>query len=130
MVSKLMPDFRPLDGRGSVGNNPSFAGTLLIPRKFLHHSPVFSDSETSASVHGACSRITSGIWRFLVAIRRQFPNLDPKSLFPVGIELIQGAIICGNMSTASLLVLEFQAAHGTFGAVQVRGLVSVPCNRK
>ena len=34
IVSRLMSDFRPLDDRGSVGNDHSSAGTFFIPRKF------------------------------------------------------------------------------------------------
>jgi hypothetical protein len=52
-------------------------------------------------------------------VKRQLPNLDPKDLLPLGIEVIQGAIICGNSSTPNLLVAEFQRTEGTFGILKV-----------
>ena len=57
--------------------------------------------------------------KILSWIRCQLPNLDPKGIFPVGIEVNKGAIVCGNMSTPNLLVTEFQRAEGIFGVVQV-----------
>ncbi|KAF5370617.1 hypothetical protein D9758_002040 [Tetrapyrgos nigripes] len=53
-------------------------------------------------------------------IRRQLPNLDPKDLLPLGIEVVKGAIICGNSSTPNLLVAEFQRSDGTFGVIKSR----------
>lgn len=52
--------------------------------------------------------------------RQQLPNLDPKDLLPIGIEVTEGSIICGNTSTPSLLVAEFRRSSGTFGVVPVR----------
>jgi hypothetical protein len=81
---------------------------------------------SSAPALGVWSRVISGIRTVLASINRQLPNIDPKSLFPIGIEVSQGAIICGNLSTPNLLVLEFQAAHGAYGAVQVHRFVLAP----
>ncbi|KAJ6586994.1 hypothetical protein DFH09DRAFT_241649 [Mycena vulgaris] len=53
-------------------------------------------------------------------VRRQLPTLDPKDLLPLGIDVIKGAIICGNPSTPTLLVAEFQKTEGMFGIVQSR----------
>ncbi|KAJ7084454.1 hypothetical protein B0H15DRAFT_940059 [Mycena belliarum] len=53
-------------------------------------------------------------------VRQQLPTLDLKDLLPVGIEVTQGAIICGNTSTPTLLVAEFQKTDGMFGIVQSR----------
>ncbi|THU95661.1 hypothetical protein K435DRAFT_829044 [Dendrothele bispora CBS 962.96] len=53
-------------------------------------------------------------------IRRQLPNLDPKDLLPLGIEIVKGAIVCGNPSTPSLMVAEFQRSDGTFGIIRSR----------
>lgn len=52
-------------------------------------------------------------------LRRQLPNLDPKDLLPLGVEVTTGAIVLGNPSTPSLLVAEFRTATGTFGVVAV-----------
>lgn len=52
-------------------------------------------------------------------IKRQLPNLDPKDLLPLGLEVTKGAITCGNSSTPNLLVVEFQRTRGTFGIVEV-----------
>ncbi|KAJ4483345.1 hypothetical protein J3R30DRAFT_3834330, partial [Lentinula aciculospora] len=53
-------------------------------------------------------------------IRGQLPNLDPKDLLPLGIDVTKGAIISGNPSTPNLLVAEFQHAEGTFGIISSR----------
>lgn len=53
-------------------------------------------------------------------LKQQLPSLDPKDLLPIGIEATEGAIVCGNGSTPSLLVAEFKKAEGTFGIVQAR----------
>lgn len=52
--------------------------------------------------------------------KKQLPSLDPKDLLPIGLEATKGAIICGNASSPSLLVSEFERADGTFGIVQAR----------
>lgn len=62
--------------------------------------------------------------RFIVRIyfwlKRQMPSLNPKDLLPIGISATKGVIICGNGSTPSLLVAEFQKAEGSYGIVQAR----------
>jgi len=55
-------------------------------------------------------------------VGQQLPNLDPKDLLPLGIDIQTGAIILGNQSTPELLVVEFQHAFGTYGIVTVSGL--------
>jgi len=55
-------------------------------------------------------------------VGQQLPNLDPKDLLPLGIDIQTGAIILGNQSTPELLVAEFQHAFGTYGIVTVSGL--------
>ncbi|GLB37483.1 putative fermentation associated protein [Lyophyllum shimeji] len=65
-------------------------------------------------------RIPHGVWRAIAWIKRQLPNLDPKDLLPLGIEVTKGAIICGNHSTQNLLVAEFHSSEGTFGIVEPR----------
>ncbi|KAK7053326.1 Macrophage colony-stimulating factor 1 receptor [Paramarasmius palmivorus] len=60
------------------------------------------------------------IQRFAGWVRQQLPNLDPKELLPLGIEINKGAIICGNASTPSLMVADFQRATGTFGVMRSR----------
>lgn len=53
-------------------------------------------------------------------VRQQMPNLDPKDLLPISIEVTKGAITIGNSSTPNLLVAEFQRAEGTYGIVEAR----------
>ncbi|EEB91632.1 hypothetical protein MPER_09982, partial [Moniliophthora perniciosa FA553] len=48
------------------------------------------------------------------------PQLGSKGVAPLAIVVNKGAIICGNASTPSLLVVEFQSAMGTFGVMQSR----------
>ncbi|KAF4598557.1 hypothetical protein EYR38_006961 [Pleurotus pulmonarius] len=51
---------------------------------------------------------------------RQLPNLDPKDLLPLGIDVTKGVIIIGNKSTPNLLLAEFEHTGGIFGVVQSR----------
>ncbi|TFK25683.1 hypothetical protein FA15DRAFT_334222 [Coprinopsis marcescibilis] len=53
-------------------------------------------------------------------VKNQLPNLDPKDLLPLGIDVTKGVIVLGNPSTPNLLVAEFQNAHGNFGVVSSR----------
>lgn len=64
--------------------------------------------------------IPGSVRKVLTWVKHQLPNLDPKDLLPLGIEVIKGTIICGNASTPNLLVAEFQRTEGTFGIVEVR----------
>ncbi|KAI3619034.1 fermentation associated protein [Moniliophthora roreri] len=66
------------------------------------------------------SRTPQVVQRFAIWVRQQLPNLDPKELLPLGIVVNKGAIICGNSSTPSLLIAEFQSATGTFGVMRSR----------
>jgi hypothetical protein len=66
--------------------------------------------------------IPAAVRKALAWVKRQLPNLDPKDLLPLGIEVIKGAIICGNSSTPNLLVAEAQRTEGTFGIVEVRSI--------
>jgi hypothetical protein len=58
--------------------------------------------------------------RWGAGIHNQLPNLDPKDLLPIGIEVTKGAILVGNASTPELLVAEFRSTRGTYGIVPVR----------
>ncbi|KAJ3517254.1 hypothetical protein NLJ89_g626 [Agrocybe chaxingu] len=62
-------------------------------------------------------RLPNFITNALNWLRLQLPNLDPKDLLPLGIDVQTGVIILGNPSTPSLLVAEFQHAFGTYGIV-------------
>ncbi|KAF7321613.1 hypothetical protein MKEN_00682400 [Mycena kentingensis (nom. inval.)] len=53
-------------------------------------------------------------------VRQELPTLDPKDLLPLGVEVTNGAITCGNPSTPNLLVVEFKRTEGMFGIVQSR----------
>lgn len=57
--------------------------------------------------------------------QQQLPNLDPKDLLPISLEVLKGAITIGNASTPNLLAAEFQRGEGTYGIVDV-GLFRIP----
>ncbi|KAF8070507.1 hypothetical protein FPV67DRAFT_1756074, partial [Lyophyllum atratum] len=78
-------------------------------------SPFYPPPSTKDSL-----RIPHGARKAITWIKRQLPNLDPKDLLPLGIEITKGAITCGNNSTPNLLVAEFQRSEGTFGIVEAR----------
>ena len=59
------------------------------------------------------------ILRLISWFKRQLPSVSRTDFFPVGIELVKGALIYGNPSTHNLLAIEFQRAEGTYGVVQV-----------
>lgn len=52
-------------------------------------------------------------------MKRQLPNIDPKDVLPLGIDVVKGVIILGNSSTPNLLVAEFERTEGTFGILEV-----------
>ncbi|PPQ63980.1 hypothetical protein CVT24_009409 [Panaeolus cyanescens] len=58
--------------------------------------------------------------RALRWIRIQLPQLDPKDLLPLGINVECGAIIIGNPSTPSLLVAEFRQSVGSYGILPAK----------
>lgn len=64
-------------------------------------------------------RVPATIQQAFTWLKEQLPVLDPKELLPLGIQVSKGAIICGNTSTPSLLVAEFNSCQGTFGITQV-----------
>lgn len=64
-------------------------------------------------------RLPAFVTRLFMWMRRQLPDLNPKSLLPVSLEATKGAIILGNKTTESLLMAQFAAAEGTYGIVQV-----------
>ncbi|KAJ7497366.1 hypothetical protein FB451DRAFT_229194 [Mycena latifolia] len=77
--------------------------------------PVYSPSILRGSL-----RLPVAVQKAWQWVRRQLPTLDPKDLLPLGIQVTKGAIICGNPSTPTLLVAEFQKTEGMFGIVQSR----------
>ncbi|KAH7874742.1 uncharacterized protein C8R40DRAFT_1171340 [Lentinula edodes] len=85
----------------SSGLNTPVAAASLVPSSLRTRTPIF-------------------LTNLVTWIRGQLPNLDPKDLLPLGIDINKGAIICGNPSTPNLLVAEFQHGSGTFGIVPSR----------
>ena len=57
---------------------------------------------------------------FVQWLRGQLPDFDFKNLLPFSFEGLNGGIVCGNMSTSSVLVAEFSRVDGIFGTVPVR----------
>lgn len=88
--------------------------TKLILDVATHLGPPIS---LVSSLYGKTPQIFK---KWATGIRKQLPNLDPKDLLPIGVEVTKGAIICGNMSTPELLVAEFFSTRGTYGIVPVR----------
>ncbi|KAG7098617.1 hypothetical protein E1B28_000539 [Marasmius oreades] len=78
----------------------------VVPSSFL---------ASSLKSHAPRFILRLGSW-----VQQQLPTLDPKDLLPLAIEVTKGAIICGNSSTPSLLVAEFQRVKGTFGITPSR----------
>jgi hypothetical protein len=65
----------------------------------------------------------------LTWFRHQLPNIDPKDLLPLELEVSKGVIIVGNASTPNLLTAEFKKTNGTFGVVPVRHITPLPTKR-
>ncbi|KAG9316547.1 hypothetical protein JVU11DRAFT_2597 [Chiua virens] len=53
-------------------------------------------------------------------IKRQMPYLDTRDFLPISIEVSKLAVVCGNSSTPSFMVVECHRADGTFGIVRAR----------
>ncbi|KAJ7647262.1 hypothetical protein FB45DRAFT_987066 [Roridomyces roridus] len=98
-------------------NPPSRPVSRNTGHQSSHRStfPVYSASMLAQSL-----RVPPFVQKAWLSVRQQLPTLDPKDLLPLGIQVIKGAIICGNPSTPNLLVTEFQRTEGMFGIVQSR----------
>ncbi len=70
-------------------------------------------------VSSIITRAPSVVKKSLAWGKGQLPNLDPKDLLPISIEVTKGAIVIGNDASPSLLVAEFQSSEGTYGIVPV-----------
>ncbi|RPD53525.1 hypothetical protein L227DRAFT_535889, partial [Lentinus tigrinus ALCF2SS1-6] len=112
-----------------VDNPPTPAATPVQEgagsvRKIFSRTSVFQD----ASILGPPVSLVSSIYRRTPTwvkraanwVRQQMPNLDPKDLLPISLEVTKGAITIGNASTPNLLIAEFQRAEGTYGIVEAR----------
>ncbi|KAL1942384.1 hypothetical protein VTO73DRAFT_5986 [Trametes versicolor] len=93
-------------------------------RKIFSRTSVFRD----ASILGPPVSLVSSIYkrtptfvkRGVGWFQQQMPNLDPKDLLPISLEVLKGAITIGNASTPNLLAAEFQRGEGTYGIVDSR----------
>ncbi|KAI0645908.1 hypothetical protein C8Q79DRAFT_910949 [Trametes meyenii] len=119
IVSQLDPDIPttpvptpiPADGAASV-------------KKIFSRSSVFRDPSILGPpvslVSSIYKRTPTFVKRAIGWLQHQLPNLDPKDLFPISLEVVKGAITIGNASTPSLLAAQFQRAEGTYGIVESR----------
>ncbi|KAI0665956.1 hypothetical protein C8Q78DRAFT_985325 [Trametes maxima] len=119
IVSQLDPDIPitpvptpvPADGAASV-------------RKIFSRSSVFRDPSILGPpislVSSIYKRTPTFVKRAIGWVQRQLPNLDPKDLLPISLEVVKGAITIGNASTPNLLAAQFQRAEGTYGIVESR----------
>ena len=73
-----------------------------------------------SSVYSRTPKVLKG---WIGALKQQLPSLDPKDLLPLGIEVRKGAIVIGNESTPTLLVVDFKSTEGTYGIVPVRQFI-------
>ncbi|CDO69204.1 hypothetical protein BN946_scf185042.g106 [Trametes cinnabarina] len=93
---------RKIFSRTSVLRDPSILGPpVSLVSSIYKHTPTFVKRGAS--------------W-----VQSQLPNLDPKDLLPISLEIVKGAITIGNASTPNLLAAEFQRAEGTYGIVEAR----------
>lgn len=107
-----------------VARPPLLPASNVRPHPPTSPSPL-TEPPSAASTHPT-SLLPIGIKAPRLLIRaylwvvQQMPSLDPKDLLPIGLSATKGAIICGNASTPSLLVVEFRTAQGSFGIVRAR----------
>lgn len=97
------------------------------------HISTFPSDTTSSAYPSSTTkrrvRVPTAVRNAFEWLKQQLPNLDPKDLLPLGIEVNTGSIIMGNPSTPTMLVAEFRTANGTFGVVGVGAFKSVPNQR-
>ncbi|KAL0573201.1 Macrophage colony-stimulating factor 1 receptor [Marasmius crinis-equi] len=102
-------------------SNAGFSGDVVKERNVLRKSATnLSVATPSFLANSFKSHAPKFIRRMIHWVGQQLPNLDPKELLPLAVEVSRGAIICGNASTSSILVAEFQRANGTFGVTRSR----------
>jgi hypothetical protein len=115
--SRVSASERLRPAKSRQGQDPQSA----VRQKFTLFIDATSTYPPSAAKRSV--RIPSAVRNAFVWVRQQLPNLDPKDLLPLGIEVSTGSIVLGNPSTPSILVAEFRSAAGTFGVVSVSGLL-------
>ncbi|OSD07084.1 hypothetical protein PYCCODRAFT_793525 [Trametes coccinea BRFM310] len=93
-------------------------------RKIFSRTSVFRDPSILGPpvslVSSIYKRTPTFVKRGVSWMQKQLPNLDPKDLLPISLEVVKGAITIGNASTPNLLAAEFQRAEGTYGIVEAR----------
>ncbi|KAI0829807.1 hypothetical protein BC628DRAFT_1477689 [Trametes gibbosa] len=118
IVSQLDPDV-PV----TPVPTPNPDGTASM-RKIFSRSSVFRDPSLLGPpvslVSSIYKRTPTFVKRGVSWMQEQLPNLDPKDLLPISIEVVKGAITVGNASTPNLLAAEFQRGEGTYGIVESR----------
>ncbi|KAI0633565.1 hypothetical protein C8Q77DRAFT_1157760 [Trametes polyzona] len=93
-------------------------------KKIFSRTSVFRDPSILGPpvslVSSIAKRTPTFVKRGVGWVQQQLPNLDPKDLLPISLEVVKGAITIGNASTANLLAAEFQRGEGTYGIVESR----------
>ncbi|KAI0358672.1 hypothetical protein OH77DRAFT_1587674 [Trametes cingulata] len=118
IVSQLDPDIPSTPVPTPV---PDGAASV---RKIFSRTSVFRDPSILGPpvslVSSIYKRTPTFVKRGVGWAQQQLPNLDPKDLLPISIEVVKGAITIGNASTPNLLAAEFQRGEGTYGIVEAR----------
>lgn len=113
-------DHYPRQARGRPLGRLAGKVRVCITRRPVSHSDTETGSHSNvASGRRSASRMPAVMHKAMAWFRSQLPNLDPKDLFPVGINVQTGAIILGSSSTPSLMVAEFRSVLGSYGITAV-----------
>ncbi|KAI0368271.1 hypothetical protein BV20DRAFT_969313 [Pilatotrama ljubarskyi] len=118
IVSQLDPDIPSTPVPTPV---PDGAASV---RKIFSRTSVFRDPSILGPpvslVSSIYKRTPTFVKRGVSWVQQQLPNLDPKDLLPISLEVVKGAITIGNASTPNLLAAEFLRGEGTYGVVEAR----------
>ncbi|KAH8118988.1 hypothetical protein DFH11DRAFT_1696800 [Phellopilus nigrolimitatus] len=110
------PAIAGLRSRSHESNIPSLNQSVLNRDRTFSRATFYSTSRRALSVIWFPSLFNSlADW-----MKRQLPDLNPRNLLPLSLDVVKGAITMGNHTTENLFMVEFAQAMGTYGNVQSR----------
>ncbi|CAE6438798.1 unnamed protein product [Rhizoctonia solani] len=88
----------------------------------LHPAPAATYPPTLSSSQQSVAEVDQGIWHKLrqAVWHVRMPEIDFNEILPVGLEIRKGALVVGNDSTPSILIMDITKGNGSYGVSQSR----------